>query len=80
MPIAPDFTSVYSHDWQINFIQCTPNGLLKHTELCNILQLTAGYHAEKGGLSFTDMQLYHQAWVLSRMPVSYTHLTLPTKA
>nr|WP_322625533.1 acyl-ACP thioesterase domain-containing protein [uncultured Flavobacterium sp.] len=74
MPIAPDFTSVYSHDWQINFIQCTPNGLLKHTELCNILQLTAGYHAEKGGLSFTDMQLYHQAWVLSRMRVEITEL------
>lgn len=74
MPIAPDFTSVYSHDWQINFIQCTPNGLLKHTELCNILQLTAGYHAEKGGLSFTDMQLYHQAWVLSRMRVEIIEL------
>lgn len=74
MPIAPDFTSVYSHDWQINFIQCTPNGLLKHTELCNILQLTAGYHAEKGGLSFTDMQLHHQAWVLSRMRVEITEL------
>lgn len=74
MPIAPDFTSVYSHDWNINFIQCTPNGLLKHTELCNILQLTAGYHAEKGGLSFTDMQLHHQAWVLSRMRVEITEL------
>lgn len=74
MPIAPDFTSVYSHDWQINFIQCTPNGLLKHTELCNILQLTAGYHAEKGGLSFTDMQLHHQAWVLSRMRVEIAEL------
>lgn len=69
MPIAPDFTSVYSHDWEINFVQCMPNGLLKHTELCNLLQLTAGYHAEKGGLSFTDMQTAHQAWVLSRMRV-----------
>ncbi len=74
MPIAPDFTSVYSHDWDINFIQCTPNGLLKHTELCNILQLTAGYHAEKGGLSFADMQEHHQAWVLSRMRVEVNEL------
>jgi medium-chain acyl-[acyl-carrier-protein] hydrolase len=69
MPIAPDFTSVYSHNWEINFVQCMPNGLLKHTELCNLLQLTAGYHAEKGGLSFSDMQTKHQAWVLSRMRV-----------
>jgi acyl-ACP thioesterase len=74
MPIAPDFASVYSHKWEINFVQCTPNGLLKHTELCNLLQLTAGYHAEKGGLSFTDMQEFHQAWVLSRMRVEIAEL------
>jgi len=69
MPISSNFTSVYTHSWEINFLQCTPNGLLKYTELCNILQLTAGYHAQIGGLSFTDMQLHNQAWVLSRMRV-----------
>lgn len=74
MPISDQFTSVYSHDWEINFLQCTPNGLLKHTELCNLLQLTAGYHAEHGGLSFTDMQLHDQAWVLSRMRVEIEEL------
>jgi medium-chain acyl-[acyl-carrier-protein] hydrolase len=74
MPISNQFTSVYSHDWEINFLQCTPNGLLKHTELCNLLQLTAGYHAELGGLSFTDMQLHDQAWVLSRMRVEVDEL------
>jgi medium-chain acyl-[acyl-carrier-protein] hydrolase len=74
MPISDTFTSIYSHDWEINFLQCTPNGLLKHTELCNLLQLTAGYHAEHGGLSFTDMQLYDQAWVLSRMRVEIEEL------
>jgi len=74
MPISENFTSVYSHDWEINFLQCTPNGLLKHTELCNILQLTAGYHAESGGINFTDMQLHDQAWVLSRMRVEIDEL------
>jgi medium-chain acyl-[acyl-carrier-protein] hydrolase len=74
MPISKDFTSVYSHQWEINFLQCTPNGLLKHTELCNILQLTAGYHAELGGINFTDMQLHDQAWVLSRMRVEIEDL------
>lgn len=74
MPIAPDFESIFSQDWEINFIQCTPNGLLKHTELCNLLQLTAGTHAEKGGLSFSDMQEHDQAWVLSRMRVEVNRL------
>ena len=67
MPIAPNFASVFSKDWEINFTQCTPNGYLKYTDLCNILQLTAGDHAEVGGISFTDMQEFNQAWVLSRM-------------
>ncbi|RZJ73717.1 MAG: acyl-[acyl-carrier-protein] thioesterase, partial [Flavobacterium sp.] len=74
MPVSPNFTSVYSHDWEINFLQCTPNGLLKHTELCNLLQLTAGHHAEMSGMSFTDMQESHQAWVLSRMRVEISEL------
>jgi len=42
---------------------------LKYTDLCNMLQLTAGSHAELGGISFTDMQASNQAWVLSRMRV-----------
>lgn len=67
MPIAPNFTSVFSKDWEINFTQCTPNGYLKYTDLCNLLQLTAGDHAEVGGISFTDMQEFNQAWVMSRM-------------
>lgn len=69
MPIAENFTSIHSCNWEINFLQCLPNGFLKHTELCNLLQLTAAEHAEKGGLSFTDMQEFDQAWVLSRMRV-----------
>lgn len=67
MPIAPNFTSVFSKDWEINFTQCTPNGYIKYTDLCNMLQLTAADHAELGGISFTDMQEFNQAWVLSRM-------------
>ena len=69
MPIASNFTSKYSHNWKIDFTQCAPNGFLKYTELCNILQLTAAYHAEIGGISFADMQNFDQAWVLSRMRI-----------
>lgn len=74
MPIADNFTSVYSQEWEINFLQCHPNGYLKQTELCNLLQLTAGSHAEMGGMSFTDMQQHNQAWVLSRMRVEIDEL------
>jgi len=74
MPIAPNFTSVLSKDWEINFTQCLPNGYLKYTDLCNLLQLTAAAHSEIGGISFSDMQEFDQAWVLSRMRVEITEL------
>lgn len=75
MPISPDFTSLYSHEWEINFTQCAPNGFLKYVDLCNLLQLTAAEHSILGGLSFNDMQQHHQAWVLSRIRVEIE--TLP---
>ncbi len=74
MPISPNFTSVFSKDWEINFTQCTPNGYLKYTDLCNLLQLTAAAHSELGGISFSDMQEFNQAWVLSRMRVEISKL------
>ena len=74
MPISPDFTSIFTKDWEINFTQCLPNGFLKYTDLCNILQLTAASHSEIGGISFSDMQEFNQAWVLSRMRVEITEL------
>ncbi len=74
MPISPNFNSIHSKDWEINFTQCLPNGYLKYTDLCNILQLTAASHSELGGISFTDMQEFNQAWVLSRMRVEVTAL------
>jgi medium-chain acyl-[acyl-carrier-protein] hydrolase len=74
MPIANNFTSILTKDWEINFLQCYPNGFLKYTELCNLLQLTAATHAELGGISFSDMQKFNQAWVLSRMRVEIHRL------
>lgn len=67
MPIAPNFTSILEQEFEINFLLCFPNGHLKYTELCNLLQITAGNHADLGGISYTDMQVYNQAWVMSRM-------------
>lgn len=67
MPISSKFTSILEQEYEINFLNCYPNGYLKYTDLCNLLQITAGNHADLGGISFTDMQVYHQAWVMSRM-------------
>ncbi len=74
MPISENFSSVLSKDFEINFMQCSPNGFLKYTDLCNILQLTAAAHSELGGISFVDMQKNNQAWVLSRMRVEIFEL------
>ncbi len=74
MPISPNFTSILHEEKQVNFLQCYPNGYLKYTDLCNILQLTAALHAELGGISFSDMQAHHQAWVLSRMRLEINRL------
>ncbi|PZQ78535.1 MAG: acyl-[acyl-carrier-protein] thioesterase, partial [Flavobacterium johnsoniae] len=51
MPISSNFTSIYSRDWELNFTHCTPNGYLKYTDLCNLLQLTAGDHADIGDVA-----------------------------
>lgn len=75
MPVSPNFTSLYENDYEINFLHCYPNGYLKYTDLCNLLQITAGNHADLGGISFTDMQAHHQAWVMSRMRLEIN--TLP---
>lgn len=74
MPISPNFTSKLQEEHQITFLQCYPNGYLKYTELCNLLQLTASSHADLGGISFTEMQQHHQAWVLSRMRLEILRL------
>ena len=74
MPIDSNFKSVHEKEWEINFSQCAPNGALNYTDLCNLLQLTAAEHADLGGISFTDMQKFNQAWVLSRMRIEIESL------
>lgn len=69
MPIDNNFQPIYEKACDINFLQCYPGGKLKYTDLCHLLQLTAGEHAALGGLSFSDMQPLHQAWVLQKMEV-----------
>ena len=74
MPVSPDFTSIYTQNFEIGFQHCYSNGFLKHTEICNLFQIVAGIHADLGGISYLDMQQHHQAWVLSRMRIEITKL------
>ena len=74
MPVSPNFTSIYSHKFEIEFQHCYPTGSLKHTEICNLFQIVAGIHADLGGISYLDMQQHNQAWVLSRMRVEISKL------
>ena len=74
MPISSNFNSLFEKEWEINLSQCAPNGALNYTDLCNLLQLTAAEHADLGGISFTDMQEFNQAWVLSRMRIEIESL------
>ena len=74
MPISPNFTSIYEQEFQLSFLNCYPNGLLKYTDLCNFIQVVAGNHADLGGISYSDMQTQSQAWVVSRMRVEISKL------
>lgn len=74
MQINPNFTSIYEKEFELTFLNCYPNGLLKYTDLCNFIQITAGNHADLGGISYSDLQRHDQAWVLSRMRVEITKL------
>jgi medium-chain acyl-[acyl-carrier-protein] hydrolase len=70
MPIDKSFQPIFKKNTEINFLQCYPGGDLKYTDMCHLLQLVAGEHAALGGLSFSDMQPLHQAWVLQKMEVT----------
>ena len=74
MPISPDFTSIYEQEFELSFLNCYPNGLLKYTDLCNFIQIVAGNHADLGGISYSDMQTQNQAWVVSRMRLEIAKL------
>ena len=74
MEINPNFTSIYEQEFELTFLNCYPNGLLKYTDLCNFIQITAGNHADLGGISYSDLQRHDQAWVLSRIRVEIAKL------
>ena len=74
MPIAEDFKSIYTKNWEIYFSQCDPTGKMKLSEMANLFQLTASEHAIKGGLGFFDLQEFNQSWVMNRLRIEIDEL------
>jgi len=74
MPISSHFSSIHQQSWTVSFLQCGPNQKIRYTDLCHLLQLTAHEHSVLGGLSFQDMQVFDQAWVLSNMYIEIESL------
>ncbi|WP_270087529.1 acyl-[acyl-carrier-protein] thioesterase [Sphingobacterium sp. SYP-B4668] len=77
--------STYEKDWEVNFTHCYANGLIKFSEISNMLQITAGEHAIAAGFGFFEMANNNQAWVLSRirmeveeLPKWLDHITIKT--
>ena len=66
MPISPNFTSIYSKQFEIDFFDCTPDGFIKLSSFCKLIQQASSDHAVHGGISFWDLQKDKQAWVLNK--------------
>ncbi|MDR2223185.1 MAG: acyl-ACP thioesterase [Flavobacteriaceae bacterium] len=69
MPISPDFTSVYSHTFDVDYFDCDTTGHLKLVNLCAMIQMVASQHSVLGGISFWDLQATDQAWVVNKFKV-----------
>lgn len=69
MPISPDFTSIYSQSFEIDYFDCDLNGHLKIVDLCAKIQMVASHHSVLGGISFWDLQEHNQAWVVTKFKI-----------
>lgn len=74
MPISSNFNSIHTHAHLIDFSECGPDGKLTLVALCRIVQKAAMAHSILGGISFEDLQIFHQAWVLHKMRIEVQSL------
>ena len=75
MNLPNKFSSVFTGNREITIDQCDNTSKLRITEVCNMLQSVAAKHSDLGGMSYSEMQKFNQAWVLSTMRVEFD--TLP---
>jgi len=69
MPISAHFTSLYKQSFIIDFFACSPSGHLKWVDLCKLVQRVSADHSVLGGISFWDLKVHSQAWVLSKFRI-----------
>ena len=74
MSISPNFTPIYEESYEIDFSECTTTGELSLFELCKIAQKVATKHSILGKISFLDLQIIKQAWVLSKMRLEIDYM------
>lgn len=70
---------MFEKQWLLNFTQCYSSGQIAYHALNNILQVTAGEHAEQIGFGYRDMAKVGQSWVLSRMVIETKRLPRHTE-
>ncbi|MDM1398124.1 acyl-ACP thioesterase [Myroides odoratimimus] len=69
MPISPNFTSIYTQRFEIDYFDCDTNAQLKIVDLCKMIQMASSTHAVLGGISFWDLQEANQSWVVYKFRV-----------
>ncbi|MEK6494620.1 acyl-[acyl-carrier-protein] thioesterase [Myroides odoratimimus] len=69
MPISPNFTSIYTQSFDIDYFDCDINAQLKTVDLCKMIQMASSNHAVLGGISFWDLQEANQSWVVYKFRV-----------
>ncbi|MEG1265451.1 MAG: thioesterase [Myroides sp.] len=74
MNLPDKFSSKYKGSCQVTIDKCSVNSKIRITDLMNLLQAVAGKHSDLGGMSYFDMQLKNQAWVLSSMRIEIEKL------
>ncbi|EHO08944.1 hypothetical protein HMPREF9714_02113 [Myroides odoratimimus CCUG 12901] len=69
MPISPNFTSIFTQSFDVDYFDCDINAQLKTVDLCKMIQMASSNHAVLGGISFWDLQEANQSWVVYKFRV-----------
>lgn len=77
MPISSQFTPIHQQSYEIDFFACSPSGHLKWVDLCKLIQSVSADHSVLGGISFWDLKIHNQAWVLSKFRIEKKADELP---
>lgn len=74
MPISPNFTSIFTQSFDVDYFDCDINAQLKTVDLCKMIQMASSTHAILGGISFWDLQEANQSWVVYKFRVEISRM------